>query len=112
MALTNQSERTKEVYSFLWSQGKSCLPLECWHFNDMQEMVSESMVRGTIGFEAGSGNGYDTNIMARNNPQVKIVSLDFSDGVYESKKINSLLKSFATVEKARLIFFKKTDSKR
>ncbi|HNX81998.1 MAG TPA: class I SAM-dependent methyltransferase [Candidatus Omnitrophota bacterium] len=98
MPTINQTTRTKETYSYLWKQGTSGIPLDRWHFDDLQEMVPEKIVRGTLGLEAGSGKGYDTNIMARNNPCVKIVSLDLSDGVYESKKINVSLNNVRIIQ--------------
>ena len=72
MSAIDKLTQTKDVYSFLLRQGNSSLPLDLWHFNDMQDIVPESIVRGKIGLEAGSGRGYDTHIMARNNPHVTL----------------------------------------
>ncbi len=81
---------TKNTYSLLWQQSDSAVPRR-WHFNAMQDVIPEPIVRGKIGIEVGSGCGYDTYIMARNNPSVKIFSMDMSDGIYKTKKLTSSL---------------------
>jgi len=98
MPMPSKLNETQEVYGFLWKQVDSGLPVPRWHFNDMQDMVPENIVRGKIGLEAGSGCGYDTHIMAKNNPGVKIMSLDISEGVHESKKINAALKNVGIIQ--------------
>lgn len=80
-------EKTKNAYSFLWSRQTSLDCPQDWHFNLLQEIITEPMVRGKMGIDVGSGCGYDTCIMARNNPAVNIVSLEVSDGIYNTKKI-------------------------
>lgn len=81
---------TKKTYGFLWARTRSreVLPPHEWHFHAMQDVINEPIVRGLIGIDAGSGCGYDTYIMAKNNPGVKIVSIDLSDGVYKTKRIS------------------------
>lgn len=78
---------TKEVYSFLWKLSNPSSPVQKYHFNMMQEVITEPIVRGRIGLEVGSGCGYDICIMARENPSVKLISFDISEGVYQAKKI-------------------------
>lgn len=79
-------KKTEDVYGFLWrglenkSSGK-------WHYNNMQEAIKEPIVRGEKGVDIGSGCGYDTFIMAKKNPSVKIFSLEISDGVFAIKKL-------------------------
>jgi len=85
-------DKTENVYGFLWSKGKRTAPSH-WHFNDMQSVIPESIVRGAIGVEVGSGCGYDTYIMAKDNPLVKIVSLDISNGVYATRQMTSGMKN-------------------
>ena len=77
---------TKNTYSLLWQQSDSAVPQK-WHFNAMQEAISEPIVRGRIGIEVGSGCGYDTYIMAKDNPAVKLVTIDISDGIYNTRRL-------------------------
>lgn len=90
-------EKTQKAYGFLWSRGRQGLPPDRWHFHAMQEAIGEPIVRGLIGLDAGSGCGYDTYIMAKDNPEVKIVSIDFSDGVYKTKNLSSGLDNVAVI---------------
>lgn len=83
-------KRTQEAYGFLWSKEKeNSPPPQEWHFNKMQEAIDEPIVRGSVGIDIGSGQGFDTYIMAKNNPQVKIVSIDISDGIFNTKRLTS-----------------------
>jgi ubiquinone/menaquinone biosynthesis C-methylase UbiE len=95
-------KRTANVYGFLWKRADSSQLPERWHYNSMQEMINEPIVRGRIGIDIGSGCGYDTYIMATNNPSVKIVGLDISDGIYKSKEINSRLKNACFIKGSAL----------
>jgi len=88
--------KTADAYSFLWN--KSVEPVEKWHFNAMQEVVKEPIIRGQMGIEIGSGCGYDTYIMAKANPGVHIVSIDLSDGIYETQKRVSSLANVSLVK--------------
>lgn len=82
------TKRTQERYSFLWKGAVNHKP-DKWHYNNMQDVIKEPIVRGQKGIDVGSGCGYDTYIMAKNNPSVKIVSLDISEGVYKTKEITA-----------------------
>lgn len=88
----NSLRNTEKSYGFLWSK-HSISPHQNWHFEKMQEVISEPIVKGLIGIDIGSGCGYDTYIMADRNPLVDIVSIDLSDGVYRTKKLTSGLKN-------------------
>lgn len=85
----NRERHTKETYGFLWGKSAAAACPDRWHFNDMQEVVGEPLVRGSRGIEIGSGCGYDSSIMARGNPSVDIVSTELSDGVYRSRELTS-----------------------
>ena len=82
---------TADTYSLLWSLKGSRNSVVKWHFDAMQEVIEESIVRGRLGIEIGSGCGYDTYIMAKTNSGVRFVSIDISDGIYETKKRVSAL---------------------
>lgn len=82
----DNKRRTERTYGYLWTREKM-LPPKRWHFNTMEEVISEPIVRGLKGIDVGSGCGYDTYIMAKNNPFVKIVSMDISEGVYKTKEL-------------------------
>lgn len=84
-------KNTEKTYGFLWTRGKFISPVYKWHFSTMQEVIRESIVRGQLGIDIGSGCGYDTYIMAKNNPLVKILSMDISDGIYKTKELTSRL---------------------
>lgn len=79
---------TRNTYSLLWENSAAIVP-ERWHFNSMQDVIPEPIVRGKIGIEVGSGCGYDTCIMAKGNPSVKLITIDISDGIYCTKRLTS-----------------------
>jgi SAM-dependent methyltransferase len=81
-------DKTKDVYGLLWTREDVVGPPEEYHYNKMQEVIPEKIVRGRWGIDAGSGCGYDTHLMAKGNPSVKIISMDMSDGVYTNLKLN------------------------
>ena len=91
-------KETEKGYGFLWMRNKEILPLKRWHFNNMQEVIDEPIVRGLRGIDIGSGCGYDTYIMAKNNPSVMIVSIDLSDGVYRTKESTSALENVQIIK--------------
>jgi len=82
----NVAKETGDTYSLLWDRSASSVPAR-WHFDAMQEVIPDPIVRGNLGIEVGSGCGYDTCIMARNNPSVRLVSMDISDGVYKTGRL-------------------------
>ena len=88
---------TKNTYSLLWQQSGSIVPSR-WHFNAMQDVISDSIVRGKIGIEVGSGCGYDTYIIAKGNPAVKLISMDISDGIYNTRRLVSSLGNVVTLK--------------
>jgi len=81
-------DKTKDVYGLLWTKEDVVEPPNEYHYNKMQEVIPEKIVRGRCGIDAGSGCGYDTHLMAKGNPSVKIISMDMSDGVYTNLKLN------------------------
>jgi ubiquinone/menaquinone biosynthesis C-methylase UbiE len=87
----DEVNKTKDVYGFLWGKESRIKLPETYHFDRMQEVIPEKIVRGLWGIDVGSGCGYDTYIMAKNNPNVKIISIDISNGVYTNSKINRSL---------------------
>lgn len=94
--------KIEKVYSFLWSTNKRCVPPQNWHFNKMQEVIPEPIVKGSIGMDVGSGCGYDTYIMAKNNPLVKFLSIDISNGLYTAKELVSGLSNVWLVKSSVL----------
>lgn len=94
--------KTGKSYGFLWTREKDISPKDRWHFNSMQEAIDEPIVRGNIGIDVGSGCGYDTYIMAKNNPSVKIISLDLSDGVFCCKKLSASLENVFVIKSSIL----------
>ena len=90
--------KTEKAYGFLWTKEDDLKPAEKWHFNKMQEVIDEPIVRGNIGIDVGSGCGFDSFIMAKNNPSVRIVSVDISDGVSSAKNFSSLLDNISLIK--------------
>lgn len=91
-------DRTQNVYSYLWEREKCDRPSEGFHFENMQEVITEPIVRGSWGLDAGSGCGHDTHVMAKNNPAVKIVSMDISSGINSNLKLNQNLSNVYLVK--------------
>ncbi len=90
--------KTKSTYGFLWTRNKNKVPLDKWHFNTVQKIIAEPIVRGNMGIDIGSGCGYDTYIMAKNNSSVKIISIDISDGVYKTYQLTSELENVRIIK--------------
>lgn len=84
---------TIKRYSFLWSKSQNTKPPKRYHFNSMQEVIPEEIVRGSIGLDIGCGCGWDTFIMAKNNPSVRIIGMDISESVYRASQLNNNLKN-------------------
>lgn len=68
----------------------------------MQEIIPEPIVTGNLGIDVGSGCGYDTYFMAKDNPSVNIIGLDISDGVYTAKEITSQLNNVMIIKGSAL----------
>lgn len=79
---------TADTYSLLWTKAKECGEIPGYHYDKMQEVIPEGIVKGKLGLEVGCGCGLDTRIMARENPFVEIVALDISEGVYRAGRLN------------------------
>ena len=84
-------DKTQKVYSYLWETEQCVKPSEGFHFENMQEVITEPIIKGSWGLDAGSGCGHDTHVMAKINPSVKIVSMDISDGINSNLKLNQNL---------------------
>lgn len=84
---------TIRKYSFLWSKSRHTKLFEKYHFNAMQEILPEKIVTGSIGLDLGCGSGEDTFIMAKNNPSVRIIGMDISEGAYVASRLSSSLKN-------------------
>ncbi len=98
-----KTDKTKKVYGYLWTKSNAIKPMpEGYHFDNMQEVIPESIVRGSWGIDAGSGCGQDTRIMAKNNPSARIVSMDISDGVYTNSQLNRDLPNVYVVKGSML----------
>jgi len=98
----DKTGKTEKSYGFLWTREVALKPAERWHFNNMQEVIDEPIVRGDIGIDVGSGCGFDSFIMARDNPSVKIVSIDISDGVFTAKNLSSALDNISMIKSSIL----------
>ncbi len=97
----NTAKKTEKTYGFLWARQKS-LPPQKWHFNAMQEVIDEPIVKGNIGIEVGCGCGYDTYIMANANPAVRIVSMDISEGIHKAKELTRSMRNVSLVRSSAM----------
>lgn len=91
--LSNKIDKTKNIYGLLWTRKVGVQIPKSYHFNKMQEVISEKILRGSLGIDVGSGCGYDTYIMAKSTPSIKIVSIDISAGVTTNSKVNRDLRN-------------------
>lgn len=94
----NFKQNTRTRYSFLWSRCENLAVPDRYHFNAMQEVIPEKIIRGKVGLDMGCGCGWDTWIMAKSNPNVKILGMDISDGVDNAFKLS---KSISNVDIVR-----------
>lgn len=90
--------KTKESYDILWLQYSGKAPKEKYHFDHMQEVIPDKIVRGKQGLELGCGCGWDLQIMAIRNPSVMIIGMDMSDGVYTAKEVTGDLKNAEVIK--------------
>lgn len=63
--IMEESNKTAEAYGFLWRKNADILTVPRWHFKNMQEVIDEPIIRGSMGIDMGSGCGYDTYTMAK-----------------------------------------------
>lgn len=98
----DKASSTAKTYGYLWGRGKDAPPVETWHINAMQEVIDEPIVRGRMGIEVGSGCGFDTYIMAKNNPSVQLVTMDISDGIFRTKSLTADLRNVRLIQSSAL----------
>lgn len=77
---------TTTLYSYLWNKGAAADSPASSHVEGVEESLGESVARGKIGLDAGSGRGTDTVLIAQRDPLVEILSLDLSEGVYATRR--------------------------
>lgn len=75
---------TVALYSHIWAKLEPPAPGSPAHIDDVEAALGQSVIQGRIGLDAGSGSGNDTAIMAHRHPDVEVVSLDMSEGVYNT----------------------------
>ncbi len=89
---------TAERYGFLWSRQETAGADKKYHFDYMQEVIPEKIVRGSVGLDIGCGSGLDVFNMARNNSSVRIIGMDISDGIYAASHLNRDIKNAALIK--------------
>jgi len=77
---------TALLFGHLWTRTERAALPASNHVERVEEVLGESVVRGKIGLDAGSGSGDDTLTLARRHPSVELISLDLSEGVYLTKR--------------------------
>lgn len=83
--------KTVEVYSHLWQRPSNNPIKGTAHVEAVEQAVEEPVVQGRLGIDAGSGAGFDTMVMANRHPDVELISLDMSEGVYATKRLTESL---------------------
>lgn len=89
--------KTVEVYSHIWAQEASVDTAGPAHVEMVEGALGEPVVHGAIGLEAGSGNGTDTCFLGRRYPATELISLDMSEGVYQTRRRTSGLPNIHVV---------------
>jgi SAM-dependent methyltransferase len=95
-------QKTSRVYGFLWNKSTDQTPKQEWHFSQMQAVIPRKIVTGALGIEIGSGCGYDTTLMAKQDPKTTIFSLDLSEGIYKTKQFTAHLGNVFAVQGSAL----------
>lgn len=72
------------VYSHLWRNVTCKTDPGPNHLALMESTLGGGIIRGSMGLDVGSGCGADTVAMACQYPTVELISLDLSEGVYET----------------------------
>lgn len=75
-------------YGFLWANYAKSQPPEKYHLDFMQEVIPEKIARGSCGLEIGCGCGWDIFYLAKDNPALRMVGIDISDGVHGAGELN------------------------
>jgi len=75
---------TIALYSYLWTRTDSDISQNPTHVEGVEEALGEPVVQGGLWLDAGSGSGADTVAMASRHPSVEVISVDISEGVYET----------------------------
>jgi len=94
---TGIDEETADCYGRLWRAHRALPREQNYHFQAMQEVFPEKIVRGGIGLEVGCGSGWDTFAMASSNPGTRMIALDISDGVFTAKEVNKDLQNVLVI---------------
>lgn len=81
-------KETDRTYSFIWNSVNNESGIVTYHFDKMQAVIPEEIVRGEIGLELGCGFGLDTWLMSGKKPYTQIIAIDISDGVYKAQHLN------------------------
>jgi SAM-dependent methyltransferase len=81
-------EASRRHYGYLWrtlvpaSQGEvERLP---YHVERVEAVLPFPVASGRIGLDAGTGAGQDAFYIAKTHPDVEVIGLDVSDGIYEA----------------------------
>lgn len=82
--ISEKEHDTEKRYSYLWLRYRDKNPPLKYHYDHMQEVIPDKMVRGSVGIDIGCGCGWDVFIMAKNNPSVRIIGMDISSGIYNA----------------------------
>lgn len=104
------ADKTKDLYGFLWGKADKEVIPQAWHYNAMQKVIDTPIIRGRIGIEIGAGCGYDAYLMAKNNPSVKLISMDISDGIYKAKELVAGLENVRLMQCSALAISIKEES--
>lgn len=76
---------TSDLYGKLWIEDFDDFTNNSpthWHFDEMQKVIPQRMVSGSLGLEIGCGNGFDLISMAKENKNTQVCGMDISESVF------------------------------
>lgn len=82
---------TVGLYSHLWRSVEPTEKTGKTHAEGVEASLNEPIVCGAIGLEAGSGAGSDTSALARRHPNVELLSVEISEGVFRTRAATAKL---------------------
>jgi len=75
---------TSKKYSYIWKKNNTVHRKTTRHIERVEKHFGENCFNKKTGLDAGSGNGEDTAYLAKKYPHLNLLSLDVSEGVYET----------------------------
>jgi len=79
-------KQTINSYSFLWDkENKQNRKRDKTHFEILQNVLDEQIIKVGVGLEVGCGVGHDIEYMAETHPKNKFIAIDFTCSIFKVK---------------------------